>query len=272
MIRNLTIVAVASFVLCVGCFAGAFALGGRDLIQHGWSFPRNLPKDWHVEVDDGDDHVTIRPDGQVEALGEATRQIAWTGGETLQVDLPADVTYTQAAPGAQAGVTVAGPKRLVDQVILENGALRLSDKPDNGESSVVVGGRHVHILGHGERLTIAITAPSVHDFTLNGSGDLHLVGYDQSRLGVAINGSGGVTGEGKTKLLELRVSGSGSADLGDVEAGDAKVAVAGSGDATLSPHGAAQVQVAGSGDVTLNTQPATLSSDVAGSGEVHQNW
>jgi hypothetical protein len=57
MIRNLTIVAVASFVLFVGCLAGAFALGGRDIMQHGWTFPA----DWNIEVNDDNDHVHIGP-------------------------------------------------------------------------------------------------------------------------------------------------------------------------------------------------------------------
>jgi hypothetical protein len=270
MIRNLTIVAVASFVLALGCLGGAAALGGRQLMTHGWNIPVN---DWHIDVSDDDSHVSIRPGGTVEELGEATRQIAWTGGETLQIDLPADVTYTQ---GPQAGVTISGPKRLVDRVVIENGAIRLPDRAASGrvpgDPTVVVGGRTVHVLGHDEHLTIAVTAPSVRDFSLNGSGGLRLVGYDQPRLTLAVNGSGDVSGEGRTKALDLRVSGSGSADLGDIEAGDAKVSVAGSGDATIAPHGATEVQVAGSGEVTLNTQPSTLSSDVAGSGEVHQNW
>ena len=108
--------------------------------------------------------------------------------------------------------------------------------------------------------------------TLNGSGDLYLKAYDQPDLVLEINGSGRVEAQGKTRKVDLKVSGSGEADLRSLDTGDAKVALAGSGEAHLAPHGAAEVEVAGSGDVYLTSKPTVLSSNVAGSGEVHQDW
>jgi hypothetical protein len=79
MIRNLTIVAVASFVLAVGCFTGAFALGGRDILQHGWNFPadwnvddrrRPRPRQHHGHRSGSSTTTTARP---------TTRDIAWSG-------------------------------------------------------------------------------------------------------------------------------------------------------------------------------------------------
>ena len=268
MIRNLTIVAVASFVLCVGCFAGAFALGGRDLVQHGWTFP----SDWNVEVNDDNDSIHVGPGHRSAEYGEtATRQIAWAGGDALQVDLPAEVIFTQAAPGAGATVKITGPKRLVDRVTLENGRIGLKDD-DDGSGSIRINGHGVHIMGGEDRLTIEITAPAVRSFTLNGSGDLRLRAYDQPNLRLEINGSGDVEAEGKAAKLDLRVSGSGQADLGGLDTGDARVAVSGSGEAHIAPHGSAEVELAGSGDVYLTSKPTVLTSNVAGSGEVHQDW
>lgn len=268
MIRNLTIVAVASFVLALGCFGGAVALGGRQLLTHGWTIPMN---DWHVDVSDNDDHVSIRPGHMSGDQGETTRQIAWTGGESLQVDVPAEVIFTQAAPGAGATVKITGPKRLVDLVVIDNGRIGLKDDND-GSSSFKINGHGVHIVGGEDRLTIEITAPSVRSFTLNGSGDLRLRAYDQPDLRLAINGSGNVEAEGKAGKVDLQVSGSGEANLEGLETGDARVAVSGSGEAHLAPHGAAEVELAGSGDVYLTSKPTVLTSNVAGSGEVHQDW
>lgn len=268
MIRNLTIVAVASFVLCVGCFAGAFALGGRDILQHGWSFPA----DWHVEVSDDNDRVHIGPGSPRTDNGEETvRDIAWTGGDALQIDVPADVIYTQAAPGAGAAVKVSGPKRLVDQVEIENGRLGLKDSVGGG-TSFKINGHGVYLTGDDDRLSVEITAPAVRSFTLNGSGDLYLKAYDQPDLALSINGSGNVEAQGKTKKVELQVSGSGEADLRSLETGDAKIAVAGSGEVHAAPKGMAQIDLAGSGDVYLTEKPSVLNSNVAGSGEVHQDW
>ncbi len=268
MIRNLTIVAVASFVLFVGCLAGAFALGGRDIMQHGWTFPA----DWNIEVNDDNDHVHIGPGSSDADNGETTtRDVAWSGSDALQIDVPAEVIFTQAAPGAGASVKVVGPQRLVDRVTLENGRLALRDG-EGGEGSISIHGHGVHINRDGDRLSVEIVAPGVRAFTLNGSGDLHLKAYDQPDLMLEINGSGDVDAQGKTRKVDLRVSGSGEADLRDLDTGDAKIALAGSGEAHVAPHGAAEVDVAGSGDVYLTSKPAVLTSNVAGSGEVHQDW
>jgi hypothetical protein len=268
MIRNLTIVAVASFVLALGCFGGAAAIGGRDLVTHGWTIPM---KDWHVDVSDNDDHVSIRPGRAREDYEETVRQIAWTGGETLQIDVPGEVIFTQAAPGAGASIKVSGPRELVDRVIVENGRIGLKDA-DGGSASFVVHGRSLQISDDSDRLSIEITAPAVRAFTLNGSGDLYLKAYDQPALALSINGSGNVEAEGKAKKVELDISGSGEADLRGLETGDARIALSGSGEAHVAPTGATEVDLAGSGDVYLTSKPSVLSSNVAGSGEVHQDW
>ncbi len=262
MIRNLTIVAVASFVLAVGCFTGAFAIGGRDIIRHGWNFPA----DWNIDVSDDDSHVRIGPGARHDDQDEAVRQIAWTGGDALQIDVPGEVTFTQAAPGAGGSVKVTGPKHLIDRVTVENGRLALSD------GSAVIYGRHGHVSFDSDQLTIEIVAPGVRSFTLNGSADLRLKAYDQPSITLEINGSGNVEAQGKARKVDLRVSGSGEADLRELDTGDAKIALAGSGEAHVAPHGAAEVEVAGSGDVYLTSEPTVLNSNVAGSGEVHQDW
>lgn len=259
MIRNLTIVAVASFVLCIGCFAGAFALGGPRLLEHGWTFP----SDWNVEIGDEHDNVHVGHRYVDDEGDTTTRDIVWNGASTLQIDAPAEVTFTQAAAGAGGSVRVTGPKALVDRVTLENGRLGLRD----GDGSIAF-----HTRRDSDQLSIEVVAPGVRTFTVNGSGDLHLKAYDQPDMTLEINGSGNVEAEGKAKKVDLRVSGSGEADLRSLDTGDAKITLAGSGEAHVAPHGAAEVDVAGSGDVYLTSKPSVLTSNVAGSGEVHQDW
>jgi hypothetical protein len=146
---------------------------------------------------------------------------------------------------------------------MENGRLTLRD----GDGSPPFDDRR-----DGDQLSIEIVAPSVRTFTVNGSGDLYLKAYDQPDLILEINGSGKVEAQGKAKKVELQVAGSGEADLRGLDTGDARINLAGSGEAHVAPHGATQVDVAGSGDVYLTSKPTVLSSNVAGSGEVHQDW
>ena len=90
MIRNLTIIAVASFVLAVGCFAGAAAFGGRDLAKGHWTMPMN----WRVHVDEANDTFSIEPGDHLvsqDASPEISRTVAWTGADSLQLDVPADM-------------------------------------------------------------------------------------------------------------------------------------------------------------------------------------
>ncbi len=253
MIRNLIVIAVASFVLTLVCAVGVAALGGRELMEHGWSIPAS------INVDEHGDDVRISVGGDDESGPDTTRDIAWAGGSVLQINLPAEVTYTQ---GATPKVTVTGPKGLVDRVTLVDGGLRLD--PAGGDSRGAV---RIGVVR--DRLKITVVAPAVTRFVLNGSPSLSLAAYDQPELAVEINGSGDVSGTGKTQTLALSIAGSGEAGLAGLQARDASVSVTGSGNAEVLASGAVQVSIAGSGDVTLTAKPASLTSNIDGSGDLH---
>ena len=177
--------------------------------------------------------------------------MAWTGGDTLEIDVPAEVTYAQAAgPGK---LTISGPQRALDNLVLEDGHLRFTH------------GRYRH-----GNLTIVMTAPSVSRFNLNGNGRLAIEGYKQDKLSIDVSGDTEITAKGETKGLSLSMSGSGQTDFSDLKLGDADVDIDGSGQATLAPTGAANINISGSGDVTLLTRPSKLESNVTGSGSIHQ--
>lgn len=250
MIRNLIVIAVASFVLTVICVAGVAAVGGRDLMEQGWSIPAS------VFDDEENVHISVGP-GRHHNGPDVTRERAWSGGTLLQIDVPAQVTYTQ---GPVAKVTVAGPQALVDRIVVDGGRLRFKDE-DNG------GGAHVHF--NRERIEITVVAPDVKRFVLNGSPDLTITAYDQPDLAIEVNGSGEVEGAGKTQALSLSIAGSGDAGLRALVAQDASISLAGSGNAEVAAKGAVQVDIAGSGDVVLTEKPASLSSNIDGSGDLH---
>ncbi|MBI5938821.1 MAG: DUF2807 domain-containing protein [Caulobacterales bacterium] len=249
MIRNLIVIAVASFVLTVACVAGVAALGGRDLVENGWSIP--------AAIFDDEDNVSISiSPGRRHNGPDVTRELGWSGGTLLEIDLPADVTYTQ---GPEAKVTVSGPQNLVDRIVVDGGRLRFRDD-DGGQGS--------HVRFNRERIHITVVAPGVRTFVLNGSPDLTVAAYDQPDLAIEINGSGEVEGAGKTQALSLTIAGSGDAGLGALAAQDATISIAGSGNAEVAAKGAVQVDIAGSGDVVLTEKPASLSSNIDGSGDL----
>jgi hypothetical protein len=249
MIRVLIIIAVAGFLVSIVSLSTALAIGGPDLFTASvWNRWVDVNGDWGRHGGDRDDYGSRRGDGG----SPSTRELAWTGGDTLDIDVPADITYTQ-APGA-GKLTVSGPQRTLDDLVLDNGHLHFTHR------------RH-HRDGD---LTIVMTAPAVSHFDLKSAGRLAIEGYSQDKLSVDLSGDGTVSAKGRAQSLALSISGAGATDFTELKLGDADVEVDGSGEATLAPTGAATIDISGSGGVTLLTRPAKLESNVSGSGSLHQ--
>ncbi|MFT3997795.1 MAG: DUF2807 domain-containing protein [Asticcacaulis sp.] len=258
MIRKLFIVAGSGFVLSVACIAGATALASHDIAKNGgvWTLSEA-----------GDKHIRFVEKTSARVEPPVTKTLAWTGGERLLVDIPAEVVYTQ---GATPSVTINGDKLMTDRVRLENGRLFLADGPDV-RSTVEFHFSSGNIEAHSnDALKIVITAPSVKDFEIVGSSDLRISAYDQPSLDLRISGSGSAEVSGRAKALKLEISGAGEADLRELTVEDADINISGSGDATIAPTGKVKVDVSGSGNVELATRPAQLDSKISGAGSVEQ--
>lgn len=247
MIRNLLIIMGVGLVMAVVGIGGAFAVGGPAIMRDGWS--------WSFHDRDGDWVRVTRDGGSTHRGLEVTRTLQWTGGDRLILDAPADVVFTQ---GEVASVTVVGPAERVNRLKLENG--RLFAEGDH------------HWGGWRDQVRVTITAPNVSAFELNGSQDLSLRGIDVPALTIAISGSGEVDAEGRAGTLDLDVSGSGRADLAALTLTDADVDVSGSGQVDVGPTGRATISISGSGDVDLTRRPASVQSNVSGSGDVNDAW
>ena len=160
MIRTLIAVAVTGFIASVICLSVAAGIAGPDAITDGaWYFTHDGDGWWS-----GRHRAHIEDDGR-----QTTREIGWSGGGSLYVELPADVKYTQ-APGP-AKLTITGPRDAVEDVEVEDG--------------------HVS-FGHDHHrwadLTIVMTAPAVTHFTMSGSGKLTIAEYRQDKLAIDLSG------------------------------------------------------------------------------------
>ncbi|HEX5262510.1 MAG TPA: DUF2807 domain-containing protein [Phenylobacterium sp.] len=258
MIRVLVIIAVTGFLVSVVTLSTAVAIGGPDLLAAGvWNWGRDGAWDFD-RYDRWGDHSrgwgarSHGHDGSADDGPQTTREMAWTGGDTLEIDVPAEVTYSQ-APGA-GKLTITGPKEAVDALVLDGGQLRFS------------GDRR-----HSSDLTIAMTAPGVTHFDLHGSSKLSIEGYKQDKLNLDVSGDAAVSAKGEAKALALTISGSSDTDLSGLKLQDADVDITGSGEATLAPTASANLSISGAGEVTLLTRPTKLESNVTGSGSVHQH-
>lgn len=259
MTRTLLIIAGAALVLCLACLGGAAALGGRDLARNGWA--------WTVEEGQNDSIRFERVNGARSDAPDVTREIAWTGNDSLRIEDSLDVVFVQ---GAQAGIVVTGPQEAVDRVMVSGGRLSLKD----GHERVTVGFKPggFEAWADSERLRITVTAPNVSRFMVEGSGDLDIQGYDRDDLRVDINGSGEVTATGRARRLALSITGSGEADLAAVTMTDATVDITGSGEARVGPTGDADITISGSGDVILTARPAKVNRTITGSGDIDESF
>lgn len=171
---------------------------------------------------------------------------------------------------------------------VENGVLTIKSDKYKGHEGVTV-----LFINDGQRAEMWISAPSLDEVSLSGSGDLSF-DSDFSGKGLSIirTGSGNTSANNVSLTGDFKysVSGSGDADMGSIKAksasfsvfgsGDVKsgladvanteLTISGSGDADLnfSNCGNADVSVTGSGDVTLSGELQTLGKHVSGSGDV----
>ncbi|HLI67780.1 MAG TPA: DUF2807 domain-containing protein [Caulobacteraceae bacterium] len=233
MTRTLLAIAGLGLIVCIACFAGAAAVSGHMSWSHTWRVRNGSFIVGH----------NFTPDSQSE-----TREIAWSGGDSLDVDVDADVSFTQ-SPGP-AKLVISGSKAAVDAIRLSGSRLESDDD--------------------GGRVKVTLTAPDVRRFSLSGDGSIAIAKYDQDSLDLDLSGSGHIDAAGKARSVKLDISGDGDADLGQLAAQDAKVSIEGSGRTTLAPTQSADLDISGDGRIELLTHPANVRSDVSGSGRIVQ--
>jgi hypothetical protein len=230
MTRPLLIVGACAILVAFFCFIAASALGSFNLPLGEW----NPSSGRGPTVDGGGPHIT--------------RTIDWSGEDEFEVNVPADVTFTQ---GPEAKLEISGPTGTVNAIELEGDSLQFRQRVRDPDDIVV-----------------HLTAPDVQRFEINGAGKLTLEKYDQDRLEVHLRGAGEVSGAGRAREVEVHMAGAGEADLGAVQAESAEVHIAGAGEATVSPTRRIEVHVAGAGDVKVTTRPPEVESHVAGAGGI----
>jgi len=114
------------------------------------------------------------------------------------------------------------------------------------------------------KLEAVVAGIPIRKFVVNGGEHLQLGHIDQEELSVYINGPGTVSGDGKVQNLTLVLNGPGTADLGDLQVGDANLSLLGPGKVTLSPHGDVKLFVAGNAMVRPLTQPSSIKRRIIG--------
>ena len=177
------------------------------------------------------------------------RQWAWDGGDTLQINIPANIRIV---PGGPPTVILRGED--LDQVNVDHGAVTA---PDGS------------VFSHDRWIEMELHGVTLHQITLRGVGKLNLGRLVQDRLSLLISGAGDISADDShIGTLDLDISGAGNAQLRRVAADHVRVTISGAGHADISPITDADVTISGVGNVRLATKPTNLTTHVSGLGSV----
>lgn len=103
---------------------------------------------------------------------------------------------------------------------------------------------------------------------VSGSGNARLTGLDASSTEVTLSGSGDLTLNGTADMQRVDISGSGEYDGDGLTTRETTASVGGSGSAHVRATERLSASVSGSGAITYSGNPAQVSRDVSGSGEI----
>jgi hypothetical protein len=179
----------------------------------------------------------------------SVRQWNWDGGDTLKINIPANITLI---PGGPPTLILRGEG--LDQVSFSHGVVTAHDGSEFGRDNLI---------------EMELHGVTLHQITLSGLGRLRLGRLDQDRLSLSIAGAGDVSADdGHVGSLDLTISGAGNAQLRRIMADHVQVNISGAGHADLSPITDADVTISGVGNVHLASKPPNLTTHVSGLGSV----
>jgi hypothetical protein len=184
------------------------------------------------------------------------REFAWDGGKSLSVG--GAMTVRVRKDGAPR-VVVTGPNELVNRVYLRRGHLGF-------ENNSWWGG---NFNWNNQQVEVEITGVAPDEVSVSGSSQVTLADPVRERdFEVHVSGSGSIHANGQVEHLTAGISGSGSARLDRMTAGEGQLSVSGSGRVEVNAVADAQVHISGSGQVRIDERPRALDESVSGSGRL----
>lgn len=127
----------------------------------------------------------------------------------------------------------------------------------------------ININGSGSVISKSIFSNDGLDLSINGSGNIDML-LAVKELTSEISGSGSIRLTGNTKSHEVEIDGSGDIMALDLISDETEIEINGSGDAKINTSYALDVEINGSGDVYYKGNVKQISSDINGSGNLHQ--
>jgi hypothetical protein len=273
--RRLSLLALACTAALGGC-AIVIAPDSGDVAMHTAWDSNALQGDGQLRSD----HRAIGAARELDVNGPLAVEVAVGGAPALDVEADGNLQariHTEMR-GDRLRVWVEGSVRSNNPMRVRvtlpqlsyvraagSGSLRVDGLAGGDFTLASSGSRHVLLGGRVDRLDLNKSGSGGVDAARLDAGDavVHADGSGHVALGrvqgvslrADVNGSGGLEGSGSVQRLDLSVSGSGGANLGNLESARAQLGSHGSGGITVRVRDAVVADASGSGHITVYGNP-----------------
>lgn len=274
--RRLSLLALACTAALGGC-AIVIAPDSGDLAVH---------TAWDSNAVQGDgqlrsEHRAIGAARELDVSGPLAVEVAVGGAPGLDVEADGNLQplIRTEMHGDSLRVSVQGEVRSHNPVRVRvtlpqlgyvraagSGSLRVDGLAGGDFSLASSGSRHTVLTGRVDHLDLNKSGSGAVDAArldagdalvrADGSGHVVLGRVQGGLLRADVNGSGGLEGSGSVQRLDVSVSGSGGADLGNLESAQAQLGSHGSGGITVRVRDTVVAEATGSGRITVYGNPA----------------
>ncbi|HXS05544.1 MAG TPA: DUF2807 domain-containing protein [Rhizomicrobium sp.] len=181
----------------------------------------------------------------------ASREIAWTGGDTVSISIPSTAQYRPGEGGDNVKVT--GDAALIPHVVIVDDEIKLNCLPGPLKT---------------ERVAIVLPGRSFLRFNLAGLTTTVLNDLDQPELRFNIAGSSSVEATGRADSLRINGAGLSEAKLGGLAVKDAHLNLAGKSTVEVSVEDSLEVNSVGAATLTLVREPKSIKTNILGATRV----
>lgn len=175
-----------------------------------------------------------------EASITITREVKWTSGNKMMIEIPLEVHWQKSD---QTYAALEGPQNILEHVQIDSERLH---------------GRFKWPFFKRNPIKLELMSPTIEKWELIGSGDLYLHEIDQSSLYLSLTGSGEIKASGSTENVTLHMEGTGDVDISELDQKNTTVNMIGSGDAFIAPTEKAILSITGHGDIKLLCKPKKI--------------
>jgi hypothetical protein len=163
-----------------------------------------------------------------------------------------DIKYTQ---GKKLTLSISGDSNIIDDV------------------TTTVSGKTLNIsinksFSTSHPITVILSSPKINVLTINGGSNIELNAIKTDSLKLVLNGAIDLHANGTASHLDIKIIGSGDANMKSLISKVANASIEGSGDIQLTVTQKLNASISGAGDIIFFGHPSSIEKQVLGAGDI----